>query len=518
MPQGGFIPVNTPAVSPGSQRAPHQPNISFIREDVRRMLPIWQRIQDCLDGEDAVKARGTQYLPVPDEESGGTANDPRYRNYLHRAVFYNVTGRTLLGLVGQVFGRESVIELPPEIEILQEDAEGTGTGIEQQAKRALEYCIAKGRGGLLADYPKTTGAVTKEQIDSGEMRPTIRLYQPEDIINWRTRKRGAKTVLSLVVLRETVDVEDDGFETKTAVAYRVLTLTPENVYTMAVYIEDESDRNTLILYEEKSTPTKADGSTFTDIPFVIFGPENNAPDVDNAPLDAMASLNIAHFRNSADYEDACFIVGQPTPVFSGLNQEWVDKVMKGRVFLGSRKGIMLPKDGEAELLQAQPNTMVKEAMDMKEGQMRSLGAKLVEERSIRRTATEASQDEASETSILSSSTKNVSAAYRAVLQWCMDFTPSGRQEFDFELNSDFDLSNMSAEDRRQLIAEWQAEAITFGEMRRSLKRSRIAWEDDEAALEAIRANPPTSVVLEREKIGAQNDDGDDTQGGGGDSE
>lgn len=505
MPQG-FIPVNTPQPRPTAGGLPALPNVSFIREEIRKMLPIWDRIKDCLDGEDAVKAQTVKYLPVPDAESGGTAESPRYRNYIMRSVFYGVTARTLLGLLGQVFGRESVIELPNDIQIMLTDAEGTGTGIEQQAKRALGFCLSYGRGGLLADFPTTDGVVTKQQIDDGVMRPILRLYAPQDIINWRTKKVGAKTLLSLVVLRETLDVEDDGFETKTQTAYRVLRLAEDNSYTMQLYIEDDQQVDKpLSEYGEVVTPRKADGSTFDQIPFVIFGPENNNADVDSAPLDSLASLNIAHYRNSADYEDAVFIAGQPTPVFSGLSQEWVDKVMKGRVYLGSRAGIMLPKDGQAELLQAQPNMLPKEAMDAKEGQMRALGAKLVEDRSIRRTATEATQDEASETSILSSSTKNVSAAYRSALEWCMDFTPGGRQTFDFELNSDFDLSNMTPAERQQLIAEWQAEAITFSEMRRSLKRGRIAWLDDEAAMAEIKQNPPASMVLERDKLTADNE-------------
>ena len=163
--------------------------------------------------------------------------------------------------------------------------------------------------------------------------------------------------LCLVVLRETVDVEDDGFETKTAVAYRVLRL-KDGVYWVERYREDTNNGKTeLVVHEPPVTPTKADGSTFDFIPFTFFGPENNDADMDASPMYSMATLNLAHYRNSADYEDACFIAGQPTPVFAGLTEEWVKNVMQGKAFLGSRGGIMLPKDGTAQLLQAQPNTM-----------------------------------------------------------------------------------------------------------------------------------------------------------------
>lgn len=515
MPQG-FIPVNTPQAKQNST-VPALPNVSYIRPEVRAALERWDLISDCLDGEDAIKAKKDKYLPVPDAESGGKTTDARYQNYLTRAVFYGVTGRTLIGLVGQVFGRESVIELPPGIEMMVTDVEGTGTGIEQQAKKGLEYALAYGRGGLLADFPKTNGAVTRAQIESGEMRPILKLYDPRNIINWRTRKVGARTLLCLVVLRETIDVEDDGFETKTAVAYRVLRLDEKNVYTVQLYVEETVNGKIEIKeHGDLVTPTKADGGTFNVIPFTFFGPENNDPDLDSSPLYSMASLNIAHYRNSADFEDACFIAGQPTPVFAGLTEEWVNNVMKGKVYLGSRGGIMLPKDGSAQLLQPSPNSMPKEAMDMKEGQMRALGAKLVEERSIRRTATEATQDEASETSILSSATKNVSAAYQQALMWALEFIPE-KGEFKFELNSDFDLSNMTPQERQQLIAEWQAEAITWSEMRAALKRARIATEEDDVALAEIKENPPASSLMAQAALDAKNNnDNPDDNGDNGD--
>ena len=151
------------------------PNVSYVRQDVVTALPRWDLIADCLAGEDAVKAKKTTYLPVPDAESGGKETDPRYTNYIFRAVFYGVTSRTLIGLVGQVFGRDSVIELPPGLEQLLDDVEGTGTGLEQQAKKALEYSLSFGRGGILADFPKAEGPISNAQIESGEMRPNIKL-------------------------------------------------------------------------------------------------------------------------------------------------------------------------------------------------------------------------------------------------------------------------------------------------------------------------------------------------------
>ena len=118
------------------------PNVSYVRPEVVTAGIRWRRINDAVTGEDAVKARKDEYLPIPDSDVGGTVNDPRYVNYVLRAVYYNVTGRTLTGLVGQVFSRDTQVEFPPEIEALEDDVAGDGVGITQQAKKTLEHVLS----------------------------------------------------------------------------------------------------------------------------------------------------------------------------------------------------------------------------------------------------------------------------------------------------------------------------------------------------------------------------------------
>lgn len=493
-------------------------NVSHIRPEVAKAETKWTIIRDCLNGEQAVKEKRDAYLPVPDAETGGKVDDARYKSYITRAVFYGVTGRTLEGLVGQVFGRESIVELSGELEGLIEDAEGDGVGIEQQAKRGLEYVLGYGRAGLLADYPETGGAVTRQDVEEGNIQPVLRLYRPEHVINWRTKRVGKKTILSLVVLREVQDEADDGFEVQTEEVYRVLRLNDSGAYTVDKYKAASGTSVTPTTTANRAgtpppvngtgneaggfekigetvTPTKADGSVWKEIPFTFIGAENNDHTIDESPLYDLAVLNVAHYRNSADYEEAIFIAGQPTLWASGLTEEWVKNVMDGVAFLGSRKALPLPVNGQAGLLQMTQNAAPMEGMKHKETQMRAIGAKLVEERGVRRTATEASQDEASETSILSSATKNLNAAYNKALSWAEMFASTG--EFTFKINSDFDLSDLDPNERQQLIAEWQAEAITWTEMRTALKRSRVAFQDDEEAKSEIEANPPLTTAMEQ---------------------
>jgi len=135
-------------------------------------------------------------------------------------------------------------------------------------------------------------------------------------------------------------------------------------------------------------------------------------------------------------------------------------------------------------------------MKHKERQMVALGAKLVEPQAVQRTATEASIDQSYETSTLSASADNVSDAFTQGLRWAAQFegvSPEAMNAIKFELNTEFDLIKLSSNERSALIQEWQAQALSFGEMRANLRRAGIATMPDDEALKVIRD--------EQEKLG-----------------
>lgn len=511
------------------------PDVSFVRQELRDALPRYDLIRDCI--EQLVKERRTAYLPMPNADDTSVENKERYNAYLLRAVFYNVTARTLGGLVGEVFRRDPVINLPSRLDAINKDANGSGINLTQSAKEAVSLVVSYGRAGLFVDYPTRTDEAgnpkpaTVAELDAGDVRPTINLYHGRNIINWRTKRRGAKHVLSLVVLSEKWTNTSDMFSSTEEQQYRVLRLDENDVYRVEVWREgpppgpvagassalplgpdssasfvgplaNNNDARDKYQVHERFTPTDGNGATLKEIPFTFIGPVNNDSAVDTSPLYDMAIINVAHFRNSADYEESCFVVGQPTVWVSGLTNEWYEKVLNKKLNFGSRGGIPLPVGGEAGLLQVEANTMPKEAMEHKERQMVALGAKLVEQQQVQRTATEANIENTSEVSTLSSSANNVSLAFKFALEWCAAFlgiavTKDDKAEdaIKFELNTDFEISKLNATERAEVIASWQSNAIAFSEMRAVLRKAGIAILDDEAAREEIDNELKTSLAF-----------------------
>lgn len=472
------------------------PNVAFKRPELVAAIPEYDVIRDAIGGSTRIKAAKTKYLPRPNPGDVSAPNNARYDAYLKRAVFYGVTGRTLRGLSGQVFMRDPVIEVPETMQAVVDDTNGEGVSLTQLAKKVTNLVIPYGRSGLFVDYPKTDGLVTKLQLEEGGIRPTITGFEPWSIINWRTRKRGAVSVLNMVVLEESYIQSDDGFEVKLDTQWRVLKLSDADQYRVEIWRKAAARNFTLF---DSYTPLDANGKPFSDIPFCFVGAENNDSEVDAPPLFDLADINVAHYRNSADHEENLYVSAQATPVLTGLNESWADKYFKEGVGLGSRAAIPLPVGGDAKLIQAEERGAIFTEMEHKERQMVALGAKLVEQKQVQRTATEAGLEEAGESSVLSNIANNVSLAFVWALGWAAMFVGVPETGIVFEANSDFDISKMSPGERAQLIAEWQAEAITWTEMRAGLRKSGVATlPDDEAEAEIREAIPlPTQTGGDR---------------------
>jgi hypothetical protein len=473
------------------------PNVSFMRHEVKRLLPIYQTVSDCCDGDFKVKYRKEKYLPKPNPTDVTPENIKRYEQYLQRAIFYNVTKNTYAGLIGQIFSKKTQIELPKVLEILEDNADGSGKGLEELAKEGVGNLLKNARFGLLSEYPKTEGELTKADLENGKIRPVIKLYKSNDIINWRTKVEGAELVYSLVVLREKVVIYDDGFEIKQGYRYRVLKLNESGNYEVNLYeanqdLCDEENEYRLNIalanfnFQLKSEnifiPTDVSGNTLKRIPFEFCGCDNNDADPDVPVLYDVAVLNLGHYRNSADYEESCYIVGQPTPWFSGLSQEWVKD--NPVIQLGSRAAIPLPENGTAGMLQADPNTMPIEAMKHKEAQLLALGAKLVSPTKAQ-TATQSEIDNVVETSVLGTIAQNASKAFERACKNCLQFVTNVDEKIIFELNDDFEITKMTPADRLQLLNEWMKGGISFTEYRSNLRAGKVDLTDDETALKEI---------------------------------
>ena len=123
--------------------------INTTHPEYNARLKQWERCRDCTDGGDAVKGKGTLYLPKLREQDNAD-----YDAYVNRALFYGATGRTVQGLVGAVFRKEPAVIVPSRWEFVAEDVTTSGRALVDFARLVEEEVISVGRVGTLVDMAK----------------------------------------------------------------------------------------------------------------------------------------------------------------------------------------------------------------------------------------------------------------------------------------------------------------------------------------------------------------------------
>jgi hypothetical protein len=310
------------------------------------------------------------------------------------------------------------------------DATGDGLSLEQLAKDELSNLLETGRTMLLVDYPTADEGLSAEEVQLYDMRASIVPYTAEAVINWKTDVVAGRNVLTLVVTAEPYLENSDEFSHETKTQYRVMRLDDQG-YSQQLYRDHKP-------YTEMYYPRKSDGSTFDYIPAVFVGSQNNDPTIDDAPLSDIADVNMAHYRNSADYEESCFITGQPTLFIThSLTQEQWSEYNPEGIKIGSRAGHVLGETGSANLLQANPNNLVMEAMNAKEQQMVAIGARIITDRGGNETAEGARIRFASENSVLGDIVGNLSSAIKKCIYWCGEYMGAPTDDCVFTINREF---------------------------------------------------------------------------------
>ena len=401
-------------------------------------LDRWSLVKDAVKGEDAIKSGRDKYLPffVPHDE-------PRYKAYIQRAVYTNYTGRTLNGLVGAIFRKPPVFDLPTVIEYIEEDFDGSGQSLDQLGRIVCEDLLSTGRIGLLIDYPPTPEGLTKEQTDNFQLRATIATYPAESIINWRAVNVGGKLILDMVVLKETVYIPKDEFTVKADTQYRVLTFDENRIYIQRIFDKDGTPK------QKDIYPKMAGNKPWREIPFIFCGSSNNRPEIDEASLYDLACVNIAHYRNSADYEEAAHMHGQGTLFINPgeMSADTFASLNPNGITVGARRGHVLGNGGSAALLQMQANSAAFEAMQNKVEAMKGIGARIAGlQTKVQETAEAVRINASSETSVLKTLTGNAAEGIEKALEYACLFMGGDPKQVHFTLNKDFFDQDMTPQE------------------------------------------------------------------------
>ena len=292
--------------------------VNYEAEDYRNNCEVWSKCRTIYKGGDAVQEAGEKFLPkLIDMEL--TA----YENYKKRALFYNATKRTVDGLVGALFQKDTYLSFPTNKKDLEERQEEIDDFFDNISLQKLPFnlllkdicreVIIVGRIGILVDAQ--VEGVSEEKI-------YLTQYTAESIINWHSEIIDGCPTLTLVVLKEIVKQLTGRFKPCYKTQYRVLRLVPSMederkwVYHNFVYQEMLDKGKKIYVLLEHNIPTMK-GATFDRIPFYFINGEGTSPEIHPSPINDLVNVNISHYRSSADLEHGrhftCLLYTSPSP-------------------------------------------------------------------------------------------------------------------------------------------------------------------------------------------------------------
>jgi hypothetical protein len=418
--------------------------------------------------------------------------------YRYRGNFYNATQRTVQGLTGAIFQKPPEVKFPEAYKEYLDDITLGSVNFEMFANEAGREVMTTGRFGVLVDM-QPEGTVASS-------RPYCVGYIAEDIINWRTECRGGDEVLTLVVVKELKDVPsvDDPYVATAKAQYRSLEIINDECVT-TVWVQDPKDPS-LFTATEVMRPSRR-GIPLDFIPFVFIGTTHATPDLTRPPLLDLADINLGHWRNSVDHEYGLHLVALPTPWVAGSKGAGGDVPMK----IGPSVVWELTLTGSAGMLEFSGKGLeaIVTAMESKQAQMATLGARLLETPGINETATAVLIRHSGDNATLRTIAGAIEQAFTTVLQTVLWWVGTAEapsdleEEVEVELNKDYVNVRASPQEIQAALASLQEGKISYATWWNLIQtggwgREGIDADAEQTAIEADKAKAkaaePTPAV------------------------
>lgn len=438
--------------------------VRTLNPKYEELTPLWQRCSNVVDGQSAMQSAGERYLPKLKEESPDD-----YAARLKRADYFNATWRTIAGLSGMAFRKPPSVTVPTAIEPHLADIDMAGCSLDEMAKDLVEDALEYGVFGLMVDFPEmpvNVSAITVATSERLGLRPTIKYYDIESVINWRHARVNNRWQLVMVVLKEEADIAADQFAHDCEDRYRVLDLIP-NAQGAMTY------RQRVFRINEKGKDEQVGDDIFpmmnnkplSEIPFRIVG------ELEEPPLIDLVDANIAHYQVNADYRHGLHYTGLPTLFLAGVQMGEGEKIYIG----GS--GAITSTDPQAKGMYieftGQGLSETREALRALEQRMAVLGARMIaDERKTVETFGATQIKRSGENSILASLVQEVSNA----IEWALGVFAAWAGvsgEIKYEINRDFNPADLGAQELTALLGAVQAGELSSGEFFSLLQRHDI---------------------------------------------
>jgi hypothetical protein len=412
----------------------------------------WERTRDVIAGEDAIKDGGTKYLPRLDSQS-----DAEYSDYTTRSIFFNATARTLDGFIGLIFRKPSELIFnvsSRESDLFQNDLDLEGNNLDAYAKKVCAEVISLGRGGTLIDW------------NSQESRPYLAFYSAENILDWETIRIDGRPTLNRVLLRENAEriTHQEGPQQRRRAYER---LRDVRITDKGVLMETwEISEGKWTLTSDSILSRK--GKPLTRIPFVFHSANNIGPAVQKSPVEDLVTVNLDHYRLSADYRHGIHYTALPTAWVAGFDKEAVLRIGSGTAWVTEQTGAAA---GYLEFT-GQGLETFERALDRDERIMAVLGSRMLEQtKKVAESAEAIRIRQMSEGSLLAGIIISVNHSLTKCFQWAAWWFGNAEAPESVSpntalatLNLDYQTAGLTSMEIIAIVQAWQTGALNREQM------------------------------------------------------
>lgn len=482
------------------------------------MLPKWIKVRDCIEGDEAVKAKGTEYLAALTSQDMMTMQgETDYAAYRDRALFYDAPDRTAKALAGAILRKIPDVNWPEGKKDLLKDITREGDSLNELVGTVVEESVGLSRIALLVDA-----------VDGG--LPFITTYYASQITNWEEDTINGRKVPVRIHLKEEslVADPDNEFGWKTSTQYRVLLLgfvvgDGEEIGNEPVYIQEvwtrPNDKGEFVK-TETIIPTMIGGRTLSEIPIEIINPSRTGLSPEKPPILGLCNIALSHYRNSADLEHGRHWTALPTAWAAGFPTK--DDDGKTVTFLVGAEAAWITEEPQARAgyleFSGKGLGHIAEGMASKERLMAVLGARMLEEQKTGVEAAEAIKlRQGGEQSVLARISGVVSEAFTKTLQRLHLWLSPSETEVGLVLNSDFNFSGITPQELTALVQAMQSGSMSWNTFFWNLQRGEMVPEGRDEEEEAMLlaegipglglVTPP--VIEEEEPEPEEDEEGDD---------
>jgi hypothetical protein len=434
-------------------------------------------------------------LPRPNPSDKSGENCARFEQYLARAVYYNATGRTLKGLLGLAFAKDPQVKAPAALDDVlagpRRRGHDLGATHARHARRGREDRACRparrfpedrrrdvsraGDGGRRAAHRHLLPGDRHHQLAHDGR------WQPGETFPRRTRRKARQA--------------DGVFGEKCETQYRALIL-EDGVYRVEIWRkkkETAGGKDEYVIAEPVAYPMGGNGAQLTEIPFTFVGSKTNGIAINKAPIYDIADVNIAHYRNSADYEDSVYISGQPQFWIAGLDEAWRDHLEKTGLYMARAASCRCREWRLRACCRRSRIRSRKRRWIERKGKWRR-SARASSSRQRIKTATQQESEDTVANSVLSLCCDNVSAAYTSALEWVVDVRECRPARSPSSIATDFTKFSIAPEELNALVAAVQRRthpALRFLGAHAPGRRHRSLGKTDDAIKRGNRRHAAT---------------------------